>query len=56
VIATADLPAGSFVELAADQLRKLQRDLVLAWNPRSVSVRPEAAKLAEQLAKALKVA
>jgi len=56
VIATADLPAGSFVELAADQLQTLQRDLVLAWNPRSVSVRPAAAKLAERLAKALKVA
>jgi DNA-binding transcriptional LysR family regulator len=56
VIATADLPAGSFVELAADQLQKLQRDLVLAWNPRSISVRPAAAKLAEWLAKALKVA
>lgn len=55
VLATADLPVGSFVELAADQLKNLRRDLVLAWNPRSISVRPAAAKLAERLAKALRI-
>ena len=54
-IATADLLDGTFVELAAPELKKLNRDLVLAWNPRSIRVRPAAAKLAERLAKTLRI-
>ena len=54
-LATADLPAGSFQELESPELAPLKRELVLAWNPRSTSVRPAAAKLVERLAKALKI-
>ena len=54
-LATADLPAGSFHELDSPELAPLKRELVLAWNPRSTSIRPAAAKLVERLAKALKI-
>ncbi len=54
-IAVADLPAASISVLAFEELQKLRRDIVLAWNPRSTSIRPAAAKLAEELAGALRI-
>jgi len=55
MIASADLQAGTFVEIAPVELQALRRDLVLAWNPRSIRVRPAAAKLAERLGKVLRL-
>ncbi len=49
VLATADLPAKSVVEIGGAKLRGLSRELVLAWNPRLVRVRPAAAKLLGKL-------
>lgn len=49
VLATNDLPPKSFVEVGGAPLRGLSRELVLAWNPRVVRVRPAAAKLLGKL-------
>lgn len=54
-LALADLEPGSFVQVPAKELEQLERDLVLAWNPRLVSVRPGAAKLIGQLQQAWRV-
>jgi DNA-binding transcriptional LysR family regulator len=54
-IATADLQAGTFVEIVSAELQNLRRDLALAWNPRSIRVRPAAGKLAERLWKVLRL-
>lgn len=54
-LAVAELPAAGFHRLEAPELTKLQRELVLAWNPRAARVRPAAAKLAEKLASALRI-
>ncbi|MDF9832796.1 DNA-binding transcriptional LysR family regulator [Ereboglobus sp. PH5-5] len=54
-IALRDMERGSFVEANAPELGKLKRDLVLAWNPRTEQVRPNARKLAERLRAALKL-
>ncbi len=48
-LATADLPPKSFIEVGGAPLRGLSRELVLAWNPRVVRVRPAAAKLLGKL-------
>jgi DNA-binding transcriptional LysR family regulator len=48
-LATVDLPPKSFVEVSGAPLRGLSRELVLAWNPRVVRVRPAAAKLLGKL-------
>lgn len=48
-LATADLPPKGFVEIGGAQLRGLSRELVLAWNPRVVRVRPAAGKLLGKL-------
>ena len=54
-LALNDLPLRSFVEITAAPLRRLQRELVLAWNPRLLRVRPEAGQLAERLQKLLRI-
>jgi DNA-binding transcriptional LysR family regulator len=54
-IAVYDLPSSAVSVLAFDELQKLSRDVALAWNPRSTSVRPAAAKLADQLATTLRL-
>ena len=48
-VLTVDLPAKSFVEIGGAPLRALSRELVLAWNPRLVRVRPAAGKLLGKL-------
>ncbi len=55
VLATTDLPPKSFVEIGGAPLRGLSRELVLAWNPRVVRVRPAAAKLLGKLESAFKL-
>lgn len=55
VLATGDLPPKSFVEIGGAPLRGLSRELVLAWNPRVVRVRPAAAKLLGKLESAFKL-
>ena len=54
-LATADLPAKSFVEIGGAPLRSLSRELVLAWNPRLVRVRPAAGKLLGKLEAAFRL-
>lgn len=48
-IATKDLPAKSFLILTDPAFQNLDRDLVLAWNPRATHIRPIAQKLSESL-------
>ncbi len=48
-LAAADLPAKQFLRIDGPSLRRLSRELVLAWNPRVVRVRPAAGKLLEKL-------
>lgn len=54
-LATADLPPKGFVELGGAPLRALSRELVLAWNPRLVRVRPAAGKLLGKLEDAFRL-
>jgi DNA-binding transcriptional LysR family regulator len=54
-IATSELEAGTYVEIASVELQNLRRDLVLAWNPRSIRVRPAAGRLAERLKNVLRL-
>lgn len=51
-LALAELTPETYVEVTAPELDQLQRDLVLAWNARLVSVRPGARKLIEHLQQA----
>lgn len=44
-LATSDLPSQTFLVLEAAELRPLERDICLVWNPRSTKVRPQAQKL-----------
>lgn len=53
-LALADLPAKGFVEIGGPALRGLDRELVLAWNPRLARVRPAAGKLLGKLEAAFK--
>lgn len=48
-IALPDLPAGAVHRLDDPALATLDREAMLAWNPRLVRVRPKAAKLAARL-------
>jgi len=48
-LATSDLPPKGFVEIGGAPLRSLSRELVLAWNPRLLRVRPAAGKLLGKL-------
>lgn len=48
-LAAADLPEKHFLRIDGPPLRRLSRELVLAWNPRVVRVRPAAGKLLAKL-------
>jgi len=50
-LALTELPAKSYVLAEGGVLNQLQRDLVLAWNPRIARVRPGAMRLLEQMPK-----
>jgi DNA-binding transcriptional LysR family regulator len=50
-LALRDFPAKGFVFLEDRVLDRLQREIVLAWNPRITSVRPGATRLLEQMQK-----
>jgi DNA-binding transcriptional LysR family regulator len=47
-IAVGDLPNNTFLSLAGEELKPLQRDICLIWNPRVTSVRPHATQLVDQ--------
>lgn len=48
-LATAELAAGIYHEIPAGPLAKLDRGIVLAWNPRLPQIRPTAKKVIELL-------
>src|SRR6185312_8533193 len=52
-LASRDLPATGLHRLQDSALQELDREAMLAWNPRIVRVRPNAAKLAARLQQAL---
>ncbi len=54
-LALKELEAGSFTEVSANELDGLRRDVVLAWNARMVSVRPNIQKLIELLQQAWRI-
>jgi len=54
-IALADLSAKSHIVVDGGILDRLQREIVLAWSPRIMRVRPGAARLVEQMAKLLRL-
>jgi DNA-binding transcriptional LysR family regulator len=53
-LAIRDLPTGSFHKLSDASLKSLRRELVLAWNPRVIKVRPHAIKVLTELGAAMK--
>ena len=53
-IAVSEMPPGSFVRIDSLKLRALARDICLAWNPRTVNVRPAAPKILTTLQAALR--
>ncbi len=54
-LAVRDLPAESVRRIEGDELRVLDREAMLTWNPRLVRVRPNAAKIAARLQKVLAI-
>jgi DNA-binding transcriptional LysR family regulator len=54
-IALRDLPANFAYRIEDATLKKLDREAMLAWNPRLVRVRPNAATIAAKLKEVLKV-
>jgi hypothetical protein len=48
-IAVCDLIAGAAHRISDELLRQLDREAMLAWNPRLVRVRPNAGKIAARL-------
>lgn len=54
-LAVRDLPATGLHRLHDSALQQLDREAMLAWNPRLVRVRPKAAKLAARLQQALAI-
>jgi DNA-binding transcriptional LysR family regulator len=52
-LAVRELPAGAAHALSDPLLQRLDREAMLAWNPRVIRVRPNAAKLAARLQLAL---
>ena len=55
-LATRDLPSGTAQRLSDASLAQLDREAMLAWNPRLVRVRPNAAKIAVRLQHSLTIA
>ena len=54
-LATRDLPNGTAQRLEDTSLAPLDREAMLAWNPRLIRVRPNAAKIAARLQHALTI-
>jgi len=54
-LAVRDLPAHTVHRISGEALRPLDREAMLAWNPRLVRVRPNAAKIATQLQQVLAI-
>lgn len=54
-LALAELPANTYVSVAAPALKRLKRKLSLVWNPRVSQVRPGANRLIGQLKDTLRV-
>jgi DNA-binding transcriptional LysR family regulator len=54
-LALIDLPAKTFVLTEGGALDRLQREIVLAWNPRIDRSRPGASRLVEQMQKLLRL-
>ena len=44
-----ELSSGSYHKIPSASLRKLQRDIILVWNPRVTKVRPRAAKVVTEI-------
>ncbi len=55
-LAARELPSGTAQRLTDAALAQLDREAMLAWNPRLVRVRPNAAKIAARLQDALTIA
>lgn len=54
-ISTRELPEGAVHRIADPALAQLDREAMLAWNPRLVRIRPNAAKIAARLQQALQL-
>ena len=54
-LAVRDLPSGTAQRLTDPALTQLDREAMLAWNPRLVRVRPNAAKIATRLQETLAI-
>jgi DNA-binding transcriptional LysR family regulator len=54
-LALKELEPGSYTEIATSELNDLRREIVLAWNARLVSVRPNTRKLIEHLQHAWRI-
>lgn len=54
-LAVRDLPAASVHRIEDPALATLDREAMLAWNPRLIRIRPNAAKIAERLRHALAI-
>jgi DNA-binding transcriptional LysR family regulator len=48
-LSVQELPSGFVYKIADNALRELHRDIILAWNPRIMKIRPHAAKIAAQM-------
>ncbi|MDB6059495.1 MAG: transcriptional regulator, LysR family [Verrucomicrobiales bacterium] len=54
-IAIKDIPAASYYKIWEPTLKTLQRDIVFAWNPRVVKVRPHAAQIVANAQKIFRI-
>jgi DNA-binding transcriptional LysR family regulator len=54
-LAVRDLPAGTVHRLGGELFRTLDREAMLAWNPRLVRIRPNAARVAAHLQRVLAI-
>lgn len=54
-LAIQELAAGSVHKISSPQLKQLQREIVLVWNPRVTKVRPHAGKVLNSLQSALRL-
>ncbi|MDI1342894.1 MAG: substrate-binding domain-containing protein, partial [Pseudolabrys sp.] len=53
-IAAAELPPQSCLKIYGEPLLQLQREITLVWNPRVISVRPQAASIVAKIQTALR--
>jgi len=54
-LAVRDFPPGSVHRISGETLRSLDREAMLAWNPRLVRVRPKALRISAALHAALRI-